>query len=60
MTPDAPDWIIRGRLSSRSRRPPDWITRRQVAAWRPELDHPGQNTKEGTKPQDTNHTGKMA
>ena len=39
MRPDAPEWIIRGGSSSRSRRPPDWINQGQGAAWRPGLAH---------------------
>ena len=39
--PDARDWIIRGRSSSRSRRTPYWIIRGQGAARHPGLDHPG-------------------
>ena len=38
--PDAPDWITRSGTSSRSRRPPDWIIRGQVAAWRLGKDDP--------------------
>ena len=39
--PDVPDWIIRSGTSSRSCRPPEWIIRGQVAAWRPGQDNPG-------------------
>ena len=39
--PDAQDWKIWDRTSSRARRPPDWIIRGQAAARRPGLEHPG-------------------
>ena len=62
---DAPDWIIRGGTSSRSRRPPDWIIQEQVAAdardWnirsRTRIRW-GQNKKEQPKPHDSKGRGK--
>ena len=52
MRPDASDWIIRGGTSSRSRRPPDWIIRGQVAADAPDWNIRGGTSSRSRRPPD--------
>ena len=59
-SPDAPDWNIRGRTSSRGCRPLDWIIRGQAAARRHGLDHPGRKKQQDRRPPDCSIQGQEA
>ena len=54
---DAPEWIIRGGTSSKSRLPPDWIIRGQLAGRRSGLEHPGRNKQQEPPPPGLDHPG---
>ena len=55
-----PDWNSRGGTSSRSRRPQHWVNRQQEAASRAGLDDPGRNKQEEPTPPDTINWGQAA
>ena len=55
MSPEAPNWIIRGGSSSRTRHTPDCIIQGQVGGGRHGLDHPGQNKQERPQPPGLDH-----
>ena len=53
----APEWNIRGRTSSKGRRPPNWMILGQVAARRPGRAHPRRNTEQELPPSGLYHPG---
>ena len=57
MRQDAPDRIIRGGPSIRSRRPPDWIIQGQVAGRHPRKEQPGRIKQEKHRHPGLDHPG---